>query len=216
VRHQFEVDLPTPLSDALLVDPADPLPPLPHSLRVAEAPLPPAPPPPPPAPSPELLWETEIGKQLLLDRKHITTTLTRLGEVLRSLEEQQQRRLLEWQQAAVELGVALAARLLHQRIEVGEMALETVVREAVGRLAPDEPLRVRLHPQDLALLRKRLDGEPLLPEGLSVQVIGDPTLGRGDCHVEGREGAVISEVRTQLADLRSDLLGKLSHAGSEI
>jgi flagellar biosynthesis/type III secretory pathway protein FliH len=215
MRHQFEVDFPAPPRGALLVDPAEPLPPVAPSRAIVGPPRPPEPPPPPPPPPPEVFWETEIGKQLSQDRAAINASLARLGEQLRSLQEQRENSWRQWQQAAIELGLAIASRLVHARIETGGMALETVVREAAARLAPDEPLRVRLHPRDLAVLRDRLKGDPLLPEALMVQIIADASLKRGDCHVEGRDGDVLSEVRTQLADLRSDLLGRLTHAGSQ-
>jgi Flagellar assembly protein FliH len=209
VIHQIEVRFSAPLREASLVDPNAPLP--------ALAPVHPQPvvevePEPPPAPPQQSLWETEIGRQLAQDRETINTTLTHLTEVVRALDERHRQRLDEWRRAAVELGVAIAARLLHDKIQAGEMAVETMVREAIARLKPDEPVTVRLHPSDLALLQERLGGEPLLPGRANVQVVGDPRLGRGDCRAEGKDTSILVELGFQLAAMRQRLLEGLGHA----
>jgi flagellar assembly protein FliH len=198
VTRPVEVVFHAFLRGAILADPAALLPPLPA----------------PPKP-PQTLWETEIGQQLAQDRQRIELALSRLADVLRALDERHRERLSEWQRAAIELGVAIAARLLHDRIEAGDMAIESVVREVVARLKPDEPVTVRLHPTDLTLLQKRLGDVPLFHDRAGVRVIADPSLGRGDCRAEGKDTSVLSELSVQLATMRQQLLGSLGHARTE-
>ncbi len=206
--HQIEVRFRAPLRGASRID-ADAAPPVVPLVAVPTAAVEVRPEPPPP---PVTLWETEIGQELARDRELIGATLSRLTDTLRALDERQRQRLAEWQRAAIELGVTIAARLLHDNIRAGEMAIDTVVREAVALLKPDEAATVRLHPLDLALLQNRLGDEPLFPNRANVQVIAEASLSRGDCRVEGKDTSILSEVGVQLVAMRQRLLESLEHA----
>jgi flagellar biosynthesis/type III secretory pathway protein FliH len=93
--------------------------------------------------------------------------------------------------------------------------VETLARQAAARLNTDEPITLRLHPADLELLEKRLDGKPLFAPDANIRLVGDPTLGRGDCRAEAGENVVLAELRAQLVDVRRELLRSLGHAELE-
>jgi flagellar biosynthesis/type III secretory pathway protein FliH len=81
-------------------------------------------------------------------------------------------------------------------------------------MVDDEVVCVRLNPHDLELLEKRLDGEPLLSGPDDPQLIADPTLGRGECRVEGRAAVSLSDLPRQLGQIREDLLRRIADARS--
>jgi len=88
----------------------------------------------------------------------------------------------------LEMACALARQVLRRELSIDPQALLPVVREAMGQLIADgRPSTVRLHPEDLAVLR-----EPLRQAcaGMPIAWVPDATLTPGGCQVESA-GAVI-------------------------
>lgn len=81
-----------------------------------------------------------------------------------------------------------------------------------GRMEDDEVVTVRMNPADLALLERRLDGQPLFPDRDDPALVADPTLGRAECRIEGRALVLLSDLPRQLTQIRDDLIGSLAHA----
>jgi len=225
------VRLHAPLRQARAVDPDAPLPPLPSlaprpaadikaptppPVQMPVAPptptVPPAPPP-PPAPTLDDLYATEKGRLLREERQLIEQTLSSLSRVVRELREQRSQERIEWRRAAVELGVTLATRLLHDQIASDAFPIETVVRELLEQFDRG-PITVFLHPLDVVLLQRRLDGKPLSEQLEGLKIEEDPTLGRGDCRVETADEVVLAQLETQLAETRQRLLRSLGHVQS--
>jgi flagellar assembly protein FliH len=121
----------------------------------------------------------------------------------------------QMRQAAVELALAVAGRLVFDKLHASEFPIEEMVRQAVARLPTAPSVRVYLHPDDLALLRRRLGEQPLLPgPEPDVQLSADATLKRGGGRVEADEIHVLADLSGQLAELRQQLLWSASHAQS--
>ncbi len=206
---EFRVRFHARLANATLTTPDAPLP--------AAKPILPPPPPPPvvafvpepvPAPAPDLTAE------FLADRERIEAVLETVRTAAADVRKDLNGRLREWQRAAVELAMATATRLLHDRVVTGEFPVEEKVREMVEQLHEDGPITVRLNPADLELLEHRLGGEPLLPGRDDPRVIPDPTLARAECRVEGREGMLLTDVTRELIEIREQLLKDLGNARS--
>jgi flagellar biosynthesis/type III secretory pathway protein FliH len=139
--------------------------------------------------------------------------LANLGEVATELQTQECQRLEEMQQVAVELAVAIASRLVHERIAAGDYAVETLVREAISGLKTAQPITIHLNPQDLDLLEKRLAKiQPPPPDLNKLQFVADAQVGRGDCQAETGETSVLSQIQEQLGGIRKHLLETLPEA----
>jgi flagellar biosynthesis/type III secretory pathway protein FliH len=139
--------------------------------------------------------------------------LLQLSDVAEELQAQQKRRLEEMQQVAVELAVAIASRLVHERLQSGDFAVESLVQQAVQRLETNQPVTVYLNPDDLALLERhgaRPDA-PLAGEA-PLRLLADSALGRGDCRAEVGDVQVLTQVREQLGEIRRHLLEALPDA----
>lgn len=204
--REFRVSFADRIADAVVVDATTPLPPLRIHTPLASEPTP------APTPPPADLWVTEIGAQLSADRRAIETVLGSLTAAADDLTRQHAERMDQWRTAAVELGVSIAAKLLHERITAGDFAVEQMIRDMAADMTDDEVVSVRLNPKDLELLESRLDGQPLLSRPTDPQLIADPTLGRGECRVEGKASLSLSDLPRQLGQIREDLLRSIAHA----
>ncbi len=166
-----------------------------------------------PTPQPLIdFWLTDAGKELRADRERIEDVLGNVRAAVESIRGEQAARVQELQRVAVELALTIASRLLHERVESGDLAVEAKVRDMLSQLGADEPVTIRLNPADLALLTERLDGKPLSDDRADPRFVADPNLGRGDCQVDGRDGMLVSDVARELEEIRDELLRSLKNA----
>jgi flagellar assembly protein FliH len=200
----YEVTIPFSLAirRVVLADPSAPLPspsPLVH-----------------PDPSPQQAAgpdEAEQNRQQQEEHEAIQRTLSGLRETTHKIATQWDTQLAEMKRITVELAVTIAARLLHEKIEEGRFAVETLVRKVIEQVEPRQPVTVYLHPKDLALLEQRLGPEqPLVPDNREVRLVAEPALERGDCRVESNEVRVLSQLKVQLEEIRQHLLRSVAHA----
>lgn len=141
-----------------------------------------------------------------------------LERLIRSLEELDQRRrqnLQEMQQVAVELSLLVASHILQQQLSQDTFPIEPLVMEAIERLAPHEPIEVRLHPQDLQMMERQMADR--LPAGKleQVRLLADPSLARGSCLANAAEFGLLSSLEQRMANVRQLLLEGLEDAEIE-
>jgi flagellar biosynthesis/type III secretory pathway protein FliH len=198
VFHELLLTVPRQLREVVLADSSAPLP------SAAEQAI---------APRQETAQEIQARKA---EQEALQRLMSNLEEVATELQQQQSQRLEEMRQVAVELAVAIASRLVHERIEAGDYAVETLIRQAVESLKTTQPITIYLHPQDLALLENRLAKTHPPPTDLvKLRLVGDPLLGRGDCRAEAGDTGVLAQVQEQLVGIRKHLLEKLPEATLE-
>ncbi|MBI3462416.1 MAG: hypothetical protein HY000_05060 [Planctomycetes bacterium] len=164
-----------------------------------------------PPPSPALRGRPQPTKaapdsSFAQEREALERVLSGLADAARRLTGWHDQLLGEVQHATVELALAIASRLIHQKIETGMFPVESLVRAAVKRLGESDAAVVHLHPEDLALLRRRLGDDRLSQEERDVRFVADSCLARGDCRVEADQWSIVSSLECQLADLRELLL----------
>lgn len=142
--------------------------------------------------------------------------LESIAEAIHELEDRRQRSLDELQQLAVELGVAVASKLVYQSLQADEFAVEKLVEGLLAQLPMQRPIVVRLHPEDLALLHRRLKGKtaPWSDRG-EVSLVAEPSLSRGDCRADAEEFGILSRMDFHLSEVRQQLLQNLDHAQIE-
>lgn len=114
------------------------------------------------------------------DLKH---ALSALSKAVRAFGEAQSGMLADLESNAVALAVGIARELVVTELERSPETVAELVREGVSSFALDEPLTVRLHPADLALVAAA--GDSHLSGSRPARWEPDPRVGRGGCLVEG-------------------------------
>ena len=178
--------LSAPLRDSVVADPSQPLPPLPRPLA------------PPPGPPPPDFQE--------LQHRAFQNVIASLQEAAARCELQYDAMLREIRQSAIELGIAVAGRLVLDKAEAGDFPIEAIVRNVVSRLTRRPTVDVHLHPQDLATLHERLREGVADRGGPTIRFHTDPTVSRGGCRTVAGGVTILSDITLQLADLRQHLL----------
>jgi flagellar assembly protein FliH len=142
----------------------------------------------------EGLAQAEARAQEVLREK-----MSRVHGLLGELRRQQAQRAEECEDVLVTIAFAAVCKLL------GDHAAETVgvrqlVIQAAAELSDRDEVRVRLHPDDLALLS---DPEHRLPVGFTLAP--DPAIHLGGCFIESESGILDARLETQLAELATVL-----------
>ena len=87
----------------------------------------------------------------------------------------------------VRLSLTLARELVRESLKVHPELIEAIVRDALGNLPPfNQGARLRLHPEDAALLAKHLAPDT----AGECTIVEDPNMTRGGCKVETATGEV--------------------------
>jgi len=168
-----------------------------------------------------------IAAQVEALREEMTN---RQNALLQSLQEGQENAMAQLSQRVPQLVVRAAERVI-ESIEVEPKHVQAIVDKIIKEAPEDEKLRVRLHPEDLQLLRN-LDaggqgkespdaaadsvdfaqalsglfggddsGDALSARYPDIQFEADDSLNRGDCFVESRFGTLDGSVTTRLRSL---------------
>jgi flagellar biosynthesis/type III secretory pathway protein FliH len=179
----------SPLKDVARVDPRAPL---------AE-----------PAPPPVVAGESEAERRDAEERWRIAKIVADMTQITNALREKQKKDVGDLKQAALEVGLAVAERLIHEALDRGAFGVEKLVEEAVAKLGSPQEFNLYLHPEDIALLEKRLGGDRrLFAEGGGVRIVADASVSRGSCRAEAGDVLVASDLKTHLAEVRRHLLGE--------
>jgi flagellar biosynthesis/type III secretory pathway protein FliH len=148
------------------------------------------------------------------EREAVEHAVAGLVEAAQSLTNRRRELLNEMQQAAVELAAAIASRVTYDKLQTDRFAIEELARTVVSRLESSGQVQVRMHPDDIALLSRRM-GENQLAAQKEIELIRDDTLGRGDCIADAGDVSVISQLEEQLNGIRQHLLRNISDAQIE-
>jgi flagellar assembly protein FliH len=105
----------------------------------------------------------------------------------------------------VNLAVSIARQLLRRELKIDPSQVVAVVRETVALLpAAAREVRVRLHPEDAALVREKL-ATPQAEQAWSI--VEDPVLSRGDCRVSAESAQIDARLESRLAAVIATVLG---------
>jgi flagellar assembly protein FliH len=114
------------------------------------------------------------------------------------------------EQELARLAVVIARRVLaHELTTAPELIVQAVQQAARALPSATRELRVRVHPDDLALLREHAVAEA------HWQLLPDPALARGDCLLESERSRLDARVETRLAAVVDAVLGMDEDDGDE-
>jgi flagellar assembly protein FliH len=104
----------------------------------------------------------------------------------------------EAEEDLVRLAVAVARRVLRRELTADPEAILGIVKAALDRIDAREILRLRVHPQDLALIQQALEARETPHK---VEVIADPSFERGGLVFETARGNLDASVDSQLLEI---------------
>ncbi|MGE0813527.1 MAG: FliH/SctL family protein [Vicinamibacterales bacterium] len=136
--------------------------------------------------------------------------LRRLAQTLDELRGLRRDLVRRTEREVVELALAIAKKVLQRELALDGDLVWAMARVALDRLADVTTASIRLHPDDYAAAMAGRGASALTTHG--VQVVADPTVGRGGCIVQSDAGAVDVGLTAQIDELTEALLGDSRHA----
>jgi flagellar assembly protein FliH len=143
-----------------------------------------------------------LGEQMLQQRNEMVELQ---NGVLLSLKQSLPKMIRENESALMNLALELAQKIV-AGMPVDPAMLEAVVQEALQQASDTAGVVIKLHPDDLTLLRKH--NSPLLnglPETGSLRFTVSPEVTRGGCVVQTRFGQIDARRETKVEQLRLTL-----------
>jgi flagellar assembly protein FliH len=145
------------------------------------------------------LVEQQVGRQM-------ETLLPALREAITGLQQARQAWLVHWEQRAVHLAAAMAARVVRRELRQAPEITVDLVRESLELAAGSSSLRVLLNPADYEALgsqvRKIIEE---LNRVAPAELVADATISPGGCRIETRHGAIDQQFETQLDRIEAEL-----------
>lgn len=126
----------------------------------------------------------------------------------RSLESQ----LHELRNLAVEVGVAVAEKLLHQEIRQGRHDVERLVASALVAGGSRTPAVIKLSQADTRRLQE--SGVTLADGDEAVRIVADPHLTDGNVELDLPGFSLVFDWRHELETIKRNILNDLNHAES--
>jgi len=124
-------------------------------------------------------------------------------ELLRATAE---RLAAEARTDALEIGFLVARRILEMELSASAEPLVNLVRSAVRRLGESRRIVVHLSPADAQAMNAIIESrgaQAVAQAAISrVEIVADPSLGRGDCLVEGDLVTVDGRINARIEELR--------------
>jgi flagellar assembly protein FliH len=119
---------------------------------------------------------------------------------LQEVRENEERWVNSVEENICALAVAVARQVVDQELTSDPGLVEGLVRRALDEFPVGQPVRIRVHPRDQAVIESR-GGDGRLPAaigGREVQWLADANLVPGGCLVEGRDRIIDGRIDTAL------------------
>lgn len=122
-----------------------------------------------------------------------------LRSAIEQLDQQRSSLVDEARQAAVDLAIKIAEKVVMQELDRKDFSIDPIITEAISQMPGRGEIEIRLHPDDLA--RCSLAGDEQLAHR-NIRFVPDPLVAIGGCVVDSQEGCVESTVTDSLNQAR--------------
>ncbi len=132
-------------------------------------------------------------------REMITRVAAALGDAVALVQAHEHKWLSNVEENLAAVAVGIARHILLQEVNAHPEYVAQLVSNALQQFPLDRQVTVRLHPDDLAVVRETLPENELHgPRGREIRWQADASIVRGGCMVEGRERVLDGRIDTAL------------------
>jgi len=148
--------------------------------------------------------EHEILKQEFDAR--VAAVEEQIGKLLEAVNEQFANLYHHSEQAIIKFAFGVAERITRRETSVDGETILTSIKEGVTRILGVEEVKIRVHPDDVSVVRGHRDRIQANGEALrEIVVEADDHLERGDCILESDLGNIDARISTQLKQIENVL-----------
>ncbi|MBK6766419.1 MAG: hypothetical protein IPG71_08900 [bacterium] len=145
-----------------------------------------------------------LGKQAALNE--LKPALQMLEEYAGMLSAERQELASRFEAQLVSLATQMTEKILQVEMAARPELLVGIVRAALSGVSEAKQVALRVHPQDIAMLRDKADSlAEMLSSSTALEFRPDESLKRGDCMIDSDVGSLDARLATQLVSLREQL-----------
>lgn len=138
-------------------------------------------------------------------QKELAVEIARIKALAEQIPQTMQAGVASLEDLAVAIAFEAVGKILGITL-VTAPAVAAAVRQAAAQAVQREPLTVRLHPADLALLREAGLQDSIVGEDRPITWLPDPRLELGGCVIEAAGGELDARLETQMDRFKATLL----------
>ena|GEM_PF-1561240 len=127
--------------------------------------------------------------------KEIESVIHSFQQALEEIKKLRTELCLNTEKEAVRLSLAIAGKILAREPATTPKIIAGVVKKTFETITINAPVRIRMHPSELAYMRER---RHLIPIEGEVTFIDDPSISCGGCVVESLSGDIDARIESQL------------------
>jgi flagellar assembly protein FliH len=150
-------------------------------------------PPPPPGPDPLEELKDQLRAQAEQQRAQVQSAIDALARAAAETRNVRAEIIESAEPQLIELALQIARKVVMQEIADRRVRIEPIVKEALLRLPNRQDVTVHLHPDDWdqCQIARQCDQAE---QDQKIRFVSDPSVARGECVVQTREGHVESRV----------------------
>ena len=147
-------------------------------------------------------------------KKIETTHIERVTRMAERMDQDRAQFFQTIEPEVVKLALSIAERVLRRELQLDPLLLTGAVRVALGQIADEFSVRLRVPQRDLQLWSETIEHLP----GLRTrpEVIGDTNLETGDAFLEGEMGSAELGVRSQLSEIARSFFEDSDSAANQV
>jgi flagellar assembly protein FliH len=128
-------------------------------------------------------------------------TTARLGALIQGITSETEEFVRGLEDDIVELALAVAEKVIAREVQTERGLVVNVVRAALAEVHDAAELRIRVNPEDYALVEPRW--QEMLPRSVAQrsELLSDELVERGGCAVETRIGYIDGQIKTRLSQI---------------
>ena len=147
---------------------------------------------------------------LELGKKRLAESAKRLETVIKGLSELKMRLYREAEEEILRLAIEIAKKIVHKELSIDSNAVLGTIRKAMEFLNGRTSIRILLNPADMDKVEEALPQIKAEKKLDGIELVPDPTVGRGGCILETGFGNINATIEDQLAAIADELLDELS------
>lgn len=149
------------------------------------------------------------GTREALDR--LSDVLEQASSLLLETRRARENAVRDLEPEIISLACSIAERIIKKAVEMDPETVVRVARHVLESAELQAPLTLKVNPQDLEILRGRVEELKNLVGG-QVELSTDECVSRGGCVVESQGGSIDGTLLTQLENIKKQLLEAIGSA----
>lgn len=127
--------------------------------------------------------------------------------MMRQIEADGKKRLLQSEQQIVELSVAIAERIIEKQLETDHQWIVNTVKSALAEVIDRSRIEIAAHPEDIPILvMAKEEFLPMMASKGELHFVSEPSIRQGGCVLHTSQGTIDARLDTQLNEVKRALL----------